>query len=158
MASISNVSNKLKASRVEQQSLNGQETFFFSFKKDVIKLDFAYFPFPHLGKFKKIGKLNLSSVEDICINKVHAITTRNKARDYLDLCLCMRYLKWGSKDLIKNYRLKFDVNLAPEQLATSFTNVLDAQDEPLFLGKMSKEEIKNYFLKQTELLKKDILS
>lgn len=145
--------------RVEQQSLSGQEIFFFyTGKTEFVKVDFAYFPFSHLGTFKKYNRLRISSVEDICVNKIHAITTRKRARDYFDLFLCIPHLGWKPDDILKNYRLKFDVSLPPEQLATSFTNVLDAQDEPRFLGDVNWEEVKEYFLGFTKELKNELVS
>lgn len=145
--------------RVEQQSLSGQEIFFFyTGKTEFVKADFAYFPFPHLGTFKKHNDLRISSVEDICVNKVHAIVTRKRARDYFDLFLCIPYLNWKPNDILKNYRLKFDVSLPPEQLATSFANVLDAQDEPRFLGNVDWEQVKEYFLGLTKKLKNELVS
>lgn len=69
---------------MEQQTLTGQETFFFHFSvTDQVKVDFAYFPFSPLGKFKKYKNLRIASLEDICVNKVQAIITRRRARDYL---------------------------------------------------------------------------
>ncbi len=145
--------------RVEQQSLSGQETFFFYTKpKEFVKVDFAYFPFQHLGEFKKYNKLNISSVEDICINKIHAITTRKRSRDYFDLFFCIPHLGWNTNDIIKNYRLKFDVSISTEQLAVSFANVLDTQDEPRFLGNVDWEEVKNYFLGLAKELKNEIIT
>lgn len=143
---------------IDQQRLTGQEVFFAYFtEKKFVKIDFAYFPFSHLGSFKKINNLKITSIEDICINKVHAITTRKRARDYLDLYLCLKYLEWLPEDLIKNYRIKFDVNLSNEQLATSFTNVVDAQDQPIFLGQNNWDEVKDYFLKLATSLKDKVV-
>ncbi|MFH1863611.1 MAG: nucleotidyl transferase AbiEii/AbiGii toxin family protein [bacterium] len=95
--------------------------------------------------------------EDVAINKVHAITSRKRGRDYLDLYLCMKKLDWNPSDLRKNYRLKFEIDLPIEQLATSFVNVLDAEDRPIFLGKQDFGRVKEFFLKEADKLKGDIL-
>lgn len=157
ISSLSNISDKLKLSKIEQQSLTGQQIFFVYHNSDTLKIDFAYFPFKHLGVFTKTNNLKVSSVEDICINKIHAITTRQRARDYFDLYFCIPYLKWTPKDLINNYRLKFDVSLPVEQIATSFTNVLDAEDLPQFLGSTPWEKVQEYFLQLANDLKGEIL-
>lgn len=144
--------------KIEQQTLSGQEIFFFySGETDFVKVDFAQFPFSHLGTFKKHNGLWISSVDDICINKIHAITTRKRARDYFDLFFCIPHLDWKLNDILKNYRLKFDVSLPPEQLATSFANVLDAQDEPRFLGNVDWEKVKKYFLSLAKELKGELV-
>ncbi len=158
LSSISQIADKLKTKKVEQQSLSGQEIFYFYFSdKFFVKVDFAYFPFIPLGNFKKFNSIRVSSIEDIAVNKLHAIITRKRARDYFDLYLCMEKLKWEINDLTKNYRLKFDIVLPKEQLATSFLNVLDAQDEPKFLGHWNFEAVTKFFLKITDELKKEII-
>ncbi len=158
LISISQIGDKVKATRIEQQSLSSQEVFYFHFPgKTFVKVDFAFFPFETLGKFIKLNNLKVTSVEDITINKVHAITTRKRSRDYFDLFLCMKKLSWNSNDLRKNYRLKFEIDLPVEQLATSFLNVLDAEDEPKFLGGQNFSEVKEFFIKETDKLKKDII-
>lgn len=158
MVFISEIGDNLKLKRIEQQNLSGQNTFYlYSTPKKFVKLDFAHFPFPHFGKFKKYNKLKISSVEDMTINKLHAITTRQRSRDYLDLFLCLKHLNWDYKDLLKNYRLKFEVSLPVEQLATSYVNVVQASDLPIFIGKNNWSEIKSFFLKESKKLKNDLL-
>ena len=49
---IKETSIKLK-SETEVQALNGQYTYFFNFPDEVIKVDFAYFPFTMLGKINE---------------------------------------------------------------------------------------------------------
>jgi len=69
----------------------------------------------------------------------------------------MKKLDWNPSDLRKNYRLKFEIDLPIEQLATSFVNVLDAEDRPIFLGKQDFGRVKEFFLKEADKLKGDIL-
>lgn len=158
LSSVSKIGDIVKAVRIEQQSLSGQEIFFFYFSEGKkVKVDFAHFPFTPLGKFIKLNNLKITSVEDVAINKVHAITTRKRGRDYFDLYLCMKKLDWNPSDLRKNYKLKFEINLPVEQLATSFLNVLDAQDQPIFLGNQNFEKVREFFLKEADKLKSDIL-
>lgn len=154
---VKKTADELSATEVKQHTLASQEIFYFHFKDQIVKVDFAYFPFPHLGTFSKFKQLRVSSLEDIATNKVQAITTRKRARDYLDLYLAAKKLGWQTKDMQQHYQLKFDVRLEPEELATSFTNVLDATDQPIFLGDTSMQETKNYFLEEVKKLKGEIL-
>lgn len=156
---VSELNKRLKLKKVEQQSLTGQEVFYFYFNtQKYVKIDFSYFPFEHLGKFIKMNDLRVSSVEDITVNKLHAITTRQRKRDYYDLYLCTKHLEWRVNDLRKYYRLKFDIDMPIEQIATSFVNVVDATDEPIFTEKVNWQIIENYFLSKVKELKKDIIS
>lgn len=157
LAEISKIGDSLKATKIEQQSLSGQEIFYFDFGRSKVKVDFAYFPFTPIGEFIKLNDLKITSIEDITINKVHAITSRKRSRDYFDLYLCMKKLKWSPSDLRKKYRLKFEIDLPIEQLATSYLNVLDVDDEPKFLGNQDFSGVKDFFLKEADKLKTDII-
>ncbi len=152
---ISKESTTIK--KIKQNTLSNQEIYYIHFPNEIVKVDFAYFPFPHIGKFTKFNMLRVSSMEDIAINKLQAIISRKRMRDYLDLYLIIKKLRWYISDLRQNYRLKFDVWLDPEEIATNFVNVLDAKDRPIFLGKVSQKEIVDFFLDQSIKLKKEIL-
>lgn len=157
---LKKLQNKIKISKIEQQNGNGQVTFYLykAQSKSPLKLDFAFFPFEHLGNFTHDQSLRISSVEDVAINKIHAISFRARSRDYLDLMFCLKKLGWNSKDIMQNYRLKFDIVLPPESLATSFTNVTQASDLPIFLGKISWDKVEKYFLSLATSLSSSLLS
>jgi len=155
---VKKAADDLKIQRLEQQKLTGQEVFYLYFVKEkFVKVDFSYFPFSHLGEFKKYKDLKIASIEDIAVNKIQAILTRKQSRDYLDLYLCSKYLKWTPKDMQKSYRLKFDTYLSYEQLATSFTNIVDSSDLPKFLGNTPWSEVEKYFLSQVANLKNKVI-
>ena len=153
------ISPDLKIREIEQQVLNGQLTLFLYRigEKKPLKLDFAYFPFPHMGKFELLGKLRVSSLEDITVNKIQAITTRSRSRDYFDLKLCLEKLGWSDEIVRQKYRIKFEVSLPPESLATAYTNVQIAKDLPLFLGEVNWSGVEEYFLNRALGLKNLIL-
>lgn len=159
LAWIKSVSPVLKIKEIEQQVLNGQLTLFlYRLGEDKpLKLDFAYFPFPHLGKFEYLKNLRVSSLEDITVNKIQAVTTRSRSRDYFDLKLCLTKLGWNDEVIRQKYRTKFEVNLPPESLATAYTNVQVAKDLPIFLGEVDWGEIEKYFLERALGLKDLIL-
>lgn len=158
LVTVSKISKAIKVSKLERQTLTGQEVFYFHFdEKDLLKIDFSYFPFQHLGQFKKFNNLRISSIEDITVNKIHAITSRKRARDYIDLYYCINRLKWKASDIKKNYKLKFDVDLSYEQLATSFTNVVDATDMPTLVKTISWDEVQKYFLGLAKDLKTELM-
>lgn len=159
LAWIKLISADLKIKEIEQQVLNGQLTLFL-YRLDEekpLKMDFAYFPFPHMGKFGHKGNLKVASLEDITVNKVQAITTRNRARDYFDLKLCLEKLGWNDNMVRRRYRAKFEVSLPPESLATAYTNVQVTKDLPIFLGKVDWSDIEDYFLNRALNLKDLIL-
>ena len=110
-----------------------------------------------MGTFTKIGKLRIASLLDIGVNKIQAVMARNRARDYFDLDNIMQKLPINTKTLQRQYRMKFDVHIDEDQLAKRFVAVLDAQDQPRFLGKVNWKHVEQFFLEQAEQLGKTLL-
>lgn len=157
LAWVKKTGKRLLVSETEYRVLRGQHSFFFNFSDEVVKIDFAYFPFAHFGTFFKKDRLRISSIEDIAINKVQAIITRNRARDYYDLFAVIKKQSSDLKTLKRQYRLKFDVNISNEELAKACTDILDAKDMPRFLGRVDWGEVERFFLGEAKKLQKKIL-
>lgn len=153
---VKRAANALKA-EVTFQKLRGQNVYYFHFPKDVVKVDFAYFPFPHLGTYSKFKTLRIASLEDIGANKLQGIMTRGRGRDYVDLYEILRQLHMTVPFLMQQYRLKFDVHIPPEELAKRFQAVLDATDQPRFLGNRNWKDIETFFPEEAKRLAPNIL-
>jgi predicted nucleotidyltransferase component of viral defense system len=151
---IQQTAKQLRVQDIEYSSLEGQLNYFFHFPKEVVKVEFAYFPFEHLGTFTQDGDLNIASLDDMAANKLQAIITQTRARDYFDLYTICQDQQWQVQDLRQFYRLKFDVSINPENLAKHFAAVIDATDMPRFLGQVDWKKIEHNFL----TLSKQILS
>jgi predicted nucleotidyltransferase component of viral defense system len=137
---------ELNADSLEFQTLQGQLVFYFHFSMEVVKIDFACYPFEHIGKFTMDNNLKISSMEDIGVNKLQALTTRRRGRDYVDLYEIITAGNMLLSDLLKKYRIKFDVHISSEEWAKYFSGILDAIDQPKFLGERKWREIELYFL------------
>jgi predicted nucleotidyltransferase component of viral defense system len=149
---VQQLSADVDVEQLEFQSLNGQMIYYFHFIEEVIKVDFAYFPFEHIGRFTMDGTLRVSSIEDIGVNKLHALTSRQRGRDYLDLFEILHTESVLLEGLLKSYRIKFDTYIAPEEWAKNFSNVVDASDQPRFLGEKSWKEVENFFLDEAKTM------
>ena len=110
-----------------------------------------------LGTPIKYKNLRISSIEDIAVNKVQAILTRSRGRDYVDLFEIMTHKKYTIELLLKEYRLKFDVAIPYEQIAKRFAAVLDASDQPKFLGNSNWKEVEKFFLAEVKKLETKVL-
>ena len=133
---------------IEEQVLRGQHIFFVECADhNFVKVDFAYFPFSPVGPFTAWMGLRVSSVEDIAVNKIQALLTRTRARDYVDLYVCLTHTALTLDTLLASYRLKFDVHIQEEQLLTCLTNVSSAVDMPRFLGNTSWKTVELFFLR-----------
>ena len=152
------VAGNVKAAQVEFQTLRGQLVYFFHFEREVIKVDFAQYPFEHIGDFHKDGNLRVASMRDIAANKLQAIQTRARGRDYVDLYEIVHECGMKMNDLFNDYRLKFDLHVAPEEWAKYFAKVLDAGDLPRFLGNRNWAAVERYFLEEAKRLSSAVLT
>ena len=152
----SEVKTKENVIQVEQQKVRGQLTFFFHWQKEMVKVDFSYFPFEHIGEYKLMGNLRIASVDDIATNKLQAILTRNRARDFYDLFVINDRIHLDLIALQKTYRLKFDVMVSNQELAKKCFGVFEAVDMPKFLGDVDWKMVENYFEQQAKLLMKSV--
>ncbi len=134
------------AIEVEFQTLSAQIVYYFRYSDDVVKVDFAQYPFEHAGTFHMDGALRVTSKLDIGINKLQAIQTRARGRDYVDLYAIIHEGNIPLSDLQKGYRVKFDMYVAPEEWAKYFLKILDASDQPRFLGNVKWDRVQQYFL------------
>lgn len=142
----------VQANNVELTTLHGQHTYDVRIGTARIKVDFAYYPFEPMGTFLKKGNLRVASILDIAVNKVHAITTRKRGRDFVDLYGIMRKEGFTTRELLSNYQLKFDVHIPPTELAKHYAGVLDALDQPRFLGVLPWKKIEQFFLTKAKSL------
>lgn len=153
---VKEVSKKYKV-EAKSQRLRGELVYLFEFPDGVLKVDFAYFPFPPLGSFTKYKNLRIADINDMAVNKVQAITTRLRGRDFVDLYEILKKEKIPVTDLLKNYRLKFEVSIPPEQLAKRFLSVKDASDQPRFLGERKWEGVEKFFLEEAKKMEVKII-
>lgn len=158
MHSVSTIARELKIEEVEYKTLRGQLTFFFHFPKSIVKVDFAQYPFPHLGEFTNYKSLKVSSVLDIGVNKLQAIQTRKRGRDFFDLYVILTQQQLTVKDLVQNYRNKFDLTLSPQELSKQFLGVLEAVDQPRFLGSIEWLTVESYFSEQANVLSNSFIT
>ena len=148
---VKTTAQKLKIENVEYKTFNGQLVFLFHFPQSVAKVDFAQYPFPHLGEFKKHYALKIASILDIGVNKLQAIQTRKRGRDFFDLY----YILTNGQH---NYRNKFDITLSTQEVAKHFMGILEAIDQPRFLGKVDWNAIEKFFIEEAKRLTDDLLS
>lgn len=145
--------------KVSIETLRGQLTYYFSFGNEIVRVDFAYFPFPVLGTYLKYKQLKVASLEDIAVNKLQAILTRSRGRDYFDLYEMFERGKLKTAEqLRKNYQLKFDVFIPDEQLAKRFAAVLDTQDQPKFIKKTDWKMVEKFFLSEAKKMESKIIA
>lgn len=129
-----------------QQSFN-RNMFFLTYpdKKDTLKVEFTYFPFPNIEKTIQKGNLHISSLKDIAVNKVFTISQNPRGRDYYDLFEIMKKENWSLDELIQLARRKFDYHIDRVQLGSHLQEVEAKLDDPIMTKKINKKNVVTFF-------------
>lgn len=118
------------------------------------KLEFVYYPFPKLGKIKKIDSIKAESLLDIAVSKTLSAYQRDEVKDVFDLFILFKDKHFTLKKLIAGIKKKFEEEIDPALLLARMTKNLGSYEnlKPLTTGKeYSKSEIADFF--QTEFNK-----
>src|SRR3989344_6225174 len=85
-AFIGKVQKELRLIKIDYRQFLGLHTFqlFFS-EKEILKVDFNYYPFPRIEKGTKYKNIEIDSLFDIGVNKVQTISMKPRARDFIDI-------------------------------------------------------------------------
>lgn len=139
-----------------QQSYN-RNLFFLHFKNEILKTEFTFFPFTKIERGKREYGIEIDSILDIAVNKLFTIYQRTRARDYIDLYFICKENKFSINNLIKKAKIKFDWHIDPLQLGTQFIRAKEAKDFPRMIKKIPNNEWQNFFIKEAEKLKEEVI-
>ncbi len=129
-----------------QKSFN-RNLFFLHFNKEILKLEFTYYPFKQAEKPKKIKGIKIDSLLDIAINKTFTISQNPRTRDFMDLYFIIKEKKWDFFELLKKAKIKFDWHIDPINLGSQLMKCQDMKDYPKLLKKVNDKEWQEFYLK-----------
>lgn len=160
---LKDISGNLGVSKIVKQNFLGLFTYKLYYQDgDILKIDFNYYPFTRIEKGTHFGNLEVSSLYDIAVNKLHTISMRSRARDYIDLFFIFQKTQYKPDKYLHRMRLdsqaKFDWPLEPKNLVAAFLKVKDFKKEafPKMLVPFNINEMEEFFLKLAKALEKDI--
>lgn len=143
--------------KIDYRKFLGLHSFYLFFtKKEFLKIDFNYYPFPRIGRGTKYKHLSVDSLYDIAVNKVHTISMKARARDFIDVYFILKEKEWTFKKLLMDAKAKFDWHIDPIQLGTQLIKATEVKDYPRMLKKIDHKEWQNFFLEEAKKLKKKI--
>jgi predicted nucleotidyltransferase component of viral defense system len=117
------------------------------------RIDFAYYPFEPVGKRRSWRGLTVESLEDMTVNKLQAVLTRNQPRDFVDLYFLLREGPLRDVERVLDLvRAKFDVGPHRLGLAARLLLVREARELPKMLRPVSLPELTSFFEKQAQTL------
>ncbi len=150
---LQSISKQLGISKIIKQNYLGLYTYKLQYDDgDELKVDFSYYPFPKIEEGIYFRNLEISSIYDIAVNKIHTITSRSKARDYIDLYLIFKQADFAPAEYLQKIRLdsqaKFDWPLEDKNLVAALLKVKDLKDEdfPKMLVPLDKSKMVEFFL------------
>jgi predicted nucleotidyltransferase component of viral defense system len=116
-----------------------------------LKIDVVKDTLPHFGKIKKIGEIQVDSLENISVGKLLALFGRADAKDFIDLYFILKVEKKFTFEKIFNLAKKKDKGLEEFYLADMMTKVCQIKYFPKTLKPIDQKDLINFYL---ELSKK----
>jgi len=121
-----------------------------------LKVDFNYYPFPRIHKGIKFKNLEVDSIYDIAVNKVHTMFMRIRSRDFVDLYFIMKSYGYSLDQLIKDAKAKFDWHIDKVTLASQFAKVKEMSEFPTMLKPFNQKDMEKFFLDLAKSLESEI--
>jgi hypothetical protein len=154
---IYKVQKNLKLKKVEYRSFLGLHTFYLFFASEkFLKIDFNYYPFTPIEKGIKFKNITIDSLYDIAVNKVHTISIKPRARDFIDIYFVIKETGYDFEKLLKDANAKFDWHVDPIQLGIQLLKAVELTDYPRMIKKIDHREWKRFFVAQAKKLKNEI--
>lgn len=139
-----------------QQSFN-RNLFFLHTGREILKVEFTYFPFHQIEPPDKKDGIRVNSLTDIATDKAFTIVQNPRARDFIDLYYILKNNKNISfEGLIKMARAKFDSHIDPIQLGTQLLKAKDIKDLPRMIKKLNHEYWRDFFVAKARSLSDNI--
>lgn len=154
---LKKVSSSLSVVKIERNQFLGLFSYKLIYKdQQELKVDFNYYPFPRIDKGTKYKDLEVASIYDIAVDKLHTLFMKPRGRDYLDLYFIMKKKNYSLPKLILDAKAKFDWDIDRINLASQFIRVKEFQESPKMLKRFDKKEMEDFFLGLAKSLEKEI--
>lgn len=155
-AFIKSLKGELGYKKIDINTSFNRNIFQLIFDKEVLKVEFTYFPFPQIKKpITKMG-VQVDSLLDIAVNKLFTIYQKPRSRDFIDLYMINQQYHYKIDDLISKARLKFDWHVDPIKLGSQFLEAKQLKDYPKLIKKLNHARWQEFFQKEAKKLKKEI--
>jgi predicted nucleotidyltransferase component of viral defense system len=110
------------------------------------RVDFAYYPYDPVGRRRTWRSLVVESLEDMTVNKLQAVLTREQPRDFVDLFFLLREGPLRDLDrLLTLARAKFDVGPHRMGLAQRLLLVRNIRELPRMIRPVTVDELVQFF-------------
>ncbi len=156
-AFLKKISKDLSVIEIKRSQMMGLISYILVFKDNQeLKVDFNYYPFPRIEKGTYFKSLEVDSVYDIAVNKLHTIFMQPRNRDYIDLYLIMKKYNYSLDNLILSAKAKFDWHIDRVTLASQFIKVTDFDESAMMIIQFNKKGMDEFFLSLAKSLEGEI--
>lgn len=147
----------VKLKKLETKRVLGLHSYFLHFIDGmVLKIDFSYYPYPRIERGIKFNNLEVNSIYDIAVDKVHTVVLKPRARDYIDLFFILREKDFQFHKLLLDAKAKFDWDITVLELGARLLEAAEQSDYPRMVKKINHQEWKDFFVEEARKLKKKI--
>ena len=163
LTTLSNqIAEKIEAKSKESGSKMNRFQYVFELPdKKQQKLEFIYYPFPKLGRIKKIDQIKVESLFDIAVSKTLTAYQRREVKDAFDLYIILSNKHFTLDRLIVGVEKKFGEIVDTAALLAKISSILNdyVKLTPMIIkNKYSKKNMLEFFQKELEqFLKKNKL-
>jgi len=121
--------------------------------KPMGRVDFAFYPFDLIGRRTRWRGLTVESLQDMTVNKLQAVLTRNQPRDFVDLYFLLREGPLRDLDqLLDLVRAKFDVGPHRLGLAARLLLACEIKELPRMIRPVRLQDIVAFFEERARAL------
>lgn len=122
---------KLNLEKFDTRNFLGLYTLFLNFKdKSALKVDFNYYPFLRIVRGVKYNSMEVNSIYDIAVDKVHTVVMKPRARDYIDLYFILKQKHYQFFSLLMDAKAKFDWDITALELGARLMDASEQTDYP----------------------------
>lgn len=147
---------RLGAKKVAHRRFLGLHSYMYDLPTTTLKVDFNFYPFPRINVGKNWKGLAIDSLEDIAVNKIQTMSTKARARDFVDLYFVLQKEDFSLKRLISLAKAKFDWDIDSFQLGETMARVVTHHDLPTMLVPFDRKDMENFFLELAKSLETEI--
>lgn len=151
LSQIKDIAKNLGVKKIEEQKKFNRYQFWLKKNKDILKLEFVFYPFINIKKPKKLKEFNINveSIEDILTNKTHAIFERAEPKDVFDFYYILQKEKIKFSLIFEWVKKKFGTEIDPVLLTSKIlrgTEKLNGIKPLIFKEELFQpDKIKKYF-------------
>lgn len=156
-AFLTKISSELSIAHIKRSQFMGLYSYFLVYQdSEKLKVDFNFYPFPRIQKGTMFKNLEIDSVYDIAVNKIHTLFIKPRSRDYLDIYFIMKQFNYSLDKLILDAKAKFDWDIDRITLASQFLRAKEMDESAMLLVPFNKQEMDDWFVRLAKSLEKQV--